>query len=254
MIKHVLKARVLLVVLVILGTALLFGTSCAQSPAQSQALKEQQKENEDLQKQLDEQKQQKKQEDLQQQVDDLKKQLDKQNAQAKPQPDQNSGDQSSQQSGVSGDSPDVVIENNGVDPSQAPQGVVVVSPDFNISSVDAGEAEAINGAIDYYQYVEVGDYSSTYSLLSDADQNYYTESEWVTANEYLDSQAAEFVVTGASYNDVGTGYPTYLIDVSVYYTDGSVEYRQTNFTNEHGYWAHALTMEEMGLFDSALYS
>jgi hypothetical protein len=242
-------------VLALLVASLLFSAGCSTSAQPDQALKQQ---NEKLQKKLDDQKEEQQKEkkaeekkkeeaqqaDLEKQVNDLQEQVDNQK--------QNNQQSDNQASDSSSASPDAVIENSSVSPTQAPEGVVVVSSDYNTSAATPDEAAAINGAIDYYQYAEVGDYYSTYSLLADGNQNYYTENEWVTANTNMDSQAAEFVVTDASYNDVGSGYPNYLIDVSVYYLDGSVEYRQTNFTNEHGYWAHALSMDEMGMFDSAL--
>src|SRR5918997_1523381 len=58
----------------------------------------------------------------------------------------------------------------------------IVSSDFDTTAATAEEAEVIDAAIEYYQYVEVGDYYSTCYLLSYEDQNYYTQDQWVAAN------------------------------------------------------------------------
>ena len=150
----------------------------------------------------------------------------------------------------------MVIESNSdwtAPPSQAPQGVVVVSPDYNVGAVTTEEAEVLDAAIGYYQYVEIGDYYATHSLLSADDQALYPLDTWVAANTTLDSEAGEFVVTDAYPEDIGTGYPSYAVTVAVYLTDGSSSLRKTYFTNEgNGYWAHWLTQEEMNLFNGAL--
>ena len=99
---------------------------------------------------------------------------------------------------------------------------------------------------------EIGDYYTTYDLLSYEDQNYYTQDEWVTANTVLDSAAGEFVVTDAYPDDLGLGVPTYAVTVTVY-ADGSSFNRTTYFIYEAGYWAHYLTGEEVDMFDGALY-
>jgi hypothetical protein len=116
----------------------------------------------------------------------------------------------------------------------------------------AEEAAVINAAIDYYQYAESGDYSTTYDLLSSEDQNYYTRDEWVTANTILDSAAAEYVVTDAYPDDLGLGVPTYAVTVTVNLPDGSLFNRTTYFIYEGGHWAHYLSEEEMDTFDGAL--
>jgi hypothetical protein len=182
--------------------------------------------------------------DLEKQVNDLQKQVDNQK-----QDNQQSDGKASDSSSVS---PDVGIENSSVSPSQAPEGVVVVAPDFNTSAATAEEASAINGAIAYYQAAEVGDYYTTYSLLSYEDQSNYSEDYWVQANTILDSAAGEFVVTDAYPEDVGNGYSTYAVLVTVYMADGSSFNRQTYFTNEGGYWGHYLSDEEMNMFNNAL--
>jgi hypothetical protein len=130
---------------------------------------------------------------------------------------------------------------------------VGVSPDFNASAASAEEADVINAAIDYYQYAEIGDYYTTYDLLSSEFQAYYSQDEWVTANKVLDSAAGEFVVTDAYPNDLGLGVPTYAIAVTVYLPDGSSFNRTTYFIYEGSFWAHHLSTEEVNLFDDALY-
>ena len=154
------------------------------------------------------------------------------------------------------DSPDVVIESNSdwtAPPSQAPQGVVVVSPNYNVQAVDAEEAQVLDGAIAYYQAAEIGDYVTTYGLLSSNDQALYTPDQWVEANTTLDSAAAEFVVTDAYPEDVGNGSPTYAVTLTAYLPDGSSFDRKTYFTNEgNGYWAHWLNQEEIDMFNGAL--
>ena len=247
--------------LVVLGTALIFGTGCGQgsdqgqqSSDQSQALKEQQQKNKELQEELEAQQEEEarqeeaaKQEELEQQVEELEQKVEEQEGEPQQtgEPEQQSGPQ-----------PDVVIDSNSdwtAPPSQAPQGVVVVSPDYNVGAVTTEEAEVIDAAINYYQYVEIGDYYATHTLLSADDQALYPVDAWVSANTTLDSAAGEFVVTDAYPEDIGTGYPAYAVTVAVYLTDGSSSYRKTYFTDEgNGYWAHWLTQEEMNLFSSAL--
>ncbi len=239
-INHAANVRVLLGVLVVLGTALFFGAGCGQgsdqgqqSSDQAQALEEEQQKNKELQEKLEAQQEEEarqeeaaKQEEMQQEIEELEQQVEEQESEPQQagEPEQQSEPQ-----------PDVVIESNSdwtAPPSQAPQGVVVVSPDYNVGAVTTEEAEVIDAAIGYYQYVEIGDYFATHTLLS---------------------AAGEFVVTDAYPEDIGTGYPAYAVTVAVYLTDGSSSYRKTYFTDEgNGYWAHWLTQEEMNLFNSAL--
>jgi hypothetical protein len=243
------RARRLLGMLAVLVLSLAFAAGC--SLGSDQALEEQKQKNEELQKQLDKQKkeeaQRKKkeeeaqQEELEQQVKDLQKKVEKQEK------------EQDQTSGSSGDSSDSAIENASTSPSQAPEGVVVVSSDFNTAAASAEEAEVINAAIDYYQYAEVGDYNTTYNLLSYEDQNYYTRDQWIESNTVLDSAAGEFVVTDAYPDDIGLGVPTYAVTLTVYLPDGSSFNRTTYFVNEGGYWAHYLNEEEVNMFDEALY-
>lgn len=248
------KIRVLLGVSVVLIVALLSSIGCSQSPDQNQALKEQQQKNGELQKELDAQKKEQeevakqeeaaRQEELQQKVTDLEKKMEENESQETNQPEPQSNP------------PDVVIESNRnwtAPPSQAPQGVVVVSPNFDVQAVNAEEAQVIDSAIAYYQEAEIGDYYTTYSLLSEGDQNFYSVDEWVEANTVLDSAAAEFVVTDAYPEDIGNGSSTYAVMLTAYSPDGSSFSRTTYFTNEgNGYWAHWLTGDEMDLFNSAL--
>ena len=241
---------------------MLFGAGCGpqgsdQGSAQDQALKEEQQENKELQEQLEAQQEEEaqeeeaaKQEEMQQQIEDLEQQVEEQESepQGTDEPEQQSDPQPADE-----DSPDVVIQNGSIAPSQAPEGVVVVSSDYNVGAVTTEEAEVINAAIDYYQYAEMGDYYTTHSLLSTDDQAFYPVDTWVAANTTLDSAAGEFVVADAYPEDIGNGYPTYAVTLTVYLPDGSASPRKTYFTNEgNGYWAHWLTEEEMGLFNSAL--
>lgn len=249
------RVRRLLGVLAVLALSLGFFAGCSLGPDQEQALEEQKQKNEKLQKQIDKQKKEEaqrkkkeeeaRQEKLEQQVKDLQKQVDKQ---SKDQQDQASDSSDTSSS----DSSDGGIANSSTSPSQATEGIVVVSSDFNTAAATAEEAEVINAAIEYYQYAEIGDYYSTYSLLSYEDQNYYTQDEWATSNNVLDSAAGEFVVTDAYPDDIGLGVPTYAVTVTVYADDSSFN-RTTYFVNEGGYWAHYLNEEEVNMFDDALY-
>jgi Zn-dependent protease with chaperone function len=115
------------------------------------------------------------------------------------------------------------------------------------------EAAVIDAAKNYYQYAESGDYSTTYDLLSNESQTFYTMDEWVRANTTLDSAAAEFVVTDAYPADIGLGVPTYAVTVTVYLPDGSSFERTTYFVNEADHWAHHLSEEEVDSFNGALH-
>jgi len=233
----------------------MFFTGCGQSSDQ-QALEKQKQKNEELQKQVDKQakeeaqrkaKEEKaRQAELEEKVDDLQQKVEEQEK------EQN---QTSGSSGTSSDdSSGGTIENSSTSPSQAAEGVVVVSSDFNTAAATAEEAEVINAAINYYQYAEIGDYYTTYDLLSYEDQGYYTVDQWVSSNTVLDSAAGEFVVTDAYPDDLGLGLPTYAVTVTVYAGDGSSFNRTTYFVNEGGgYWAHYLNEEEVNMFDDALY-
>ena len=256
------KVRVLFGWMVVFITVLLVGAGCSQNSDQSQALKDQQQKNEELQKKLDaqskkqeaakKQEETKKQEDLQQRISNLEKTV-KEN---KSNPPKTSKSSQKSQPEQKSNPPTVVIQSNPnwtAPPSQAPQGVVVVSPNFEVQDVNAEEAQALNGAIAYYQDVELGDYRTTHSLLSVSDQNRYPVDTWVRINTALDSAAGAFVVTDAYPEDIGNGYPTYAVTVEVYLNDGTSSSRKTYFVNEgNGYWAHWLTQEEMNLFDNAL--
>jgi hypothetical protein len=179
--------------------------------------------------------------DLQEKVEEQEKKQDEQDQQA------------ASPSGSSGDSSGDDIQNSSVTSAQAAEGVVIVSSGFNTNAATAEEAAVINAAIEYYQYAEVGDYYTTYNLLSYEDQNNYTQDQWVAANTNLDSAAGEFVVTDAYPDDLGLGVPTYAVTLTVYMTDGSSFNRTTYFINEGGYWAHYLSGEEVDMFDGALY-
>ena len=256
------KVRVLFGWMVVFVTALLLGAGCSQNSDQSQALKEQKQKNEELQKKLDaqeksqeaakKQEDDKKQKEMQQQISDLQKKVEENKS--KPPETSKSSDKS--QPEQKSNPPTVVIQSNPnwtAPPSQAPQGVVVVSPNFDVRDVNAEEAQALNGAIAYYQDVELGDYRTTHSLLSVSDQNRYPVDTWVRINTVLDSASGEFVVTDAYPEDIGNGYPTYAVTVEVYLPDGTSSSRKTYFVNEgNGYWSHWLTQEEIDLFDGAL--
>ena len=247
--------RGLLGVLAVLVLSLAFAAGC-NLVGSDQDLEEQKQKNEELQKQLDEQKKEEaqrkekeeeaRQKELEKQVEDLQKKVEEQEK------GQNQASDSSNTS--SGDSSEGGIENSDTTPSQATEGIVVVSSDFNTAATTSEEAEVINAAIEYYEYAEMGDYYSTYFLLSYEDQNYYTEDQWVAANNSLDSGAGEFVVTDAYPDDLGLGVPTYAVTVTVYLPDGSSFNRTTYFIDEGaGFWAHHLSGEEVNMFDDALY-
>jgi flagellar biosynthesis GTPase FlhF len=249
------RMRGLLGVLVVLVLSLVFATGCNFGSDQEQALEEQKQKNEELQKQLEEQKEKEarqkekeeeaRQEELEQQVKDLQEEVEEQEKEQQNQESDSSGDSSS-------DTSDEGIENSDTSPSQADEGIVVVSSDFNTAAATAEEAEVVNAAIEYYQYAEIGDYDTTYNLLSYEDQSYYTRDEWVASNTALDSAAGEFVVMDAYPDDLGLGVPTYAVTVTVYTPNGPFN-RTTYFVNEGGYWAHYLSTEEVTMFDDALY-
>ena len=111
----------------------------------------------------------------------------------------------------------------------------------------------IDAAKNYYQYAESGDYSTTYNLLSNESQIYYTKDEWVRANTTLDSAAAEFVVTDAYPADIGFDMPTYALTVRVYLPDSSSFERTTYFVYEADHWAHHLSNLEVDSFDRVLH-
>jgi flagellar biosynthesis GTPase FlhF len=250
------RVRGLLGVLAVVVLSLAFATGCNLGSDQEQALEEQKQKNEELQKQLEEQKEKEarrkekkeeaRQEELEQQVKDLQEKVEEQEKEQQNQESDSSGDSSS-------DTSDESIENSDTSPSQATEGIVVVSSDFNTAAATSEEAEVINAAIEYYQYAEIGDYDTTYNLLSYEDQSYYTRDEWIASNTALDSAAGEFVVTDAYPDDIGLGVPTYAVTLTVYMTDGSSFNRTTYFVNEGGYWAHYLNDEEVNMFDDALY-
>ena len=164
--------------------------------------------------------------------------------------------QGSQSAEVRAEEPEEQPSTNGAASAEAApsaSATATQSPSATPAAVGETEEDAVaNAAMDYYRYVQSGDYSKTYDLLSFADQNYYTEDEWVTANTILDSAAAEYVVTDAYPDDLGLGVPTYAVAVTVDLPDGSSFSRTTYFVNEAGHWAHYLTEEEVGTFDGAL--
>jgi uncharacterized protein len=127
------------------------------------------------------------------------------------------------------------------------------SPSTSATPAPSAEEEAaIDAANNYYGYAEVGDYDTTYDLLSQEYQNYYTREEWISANTVLDSAAAVFDVTGAYPDDLGLGVPTYAVTLTVY-ADGSSFDRTTYFVYEDSHWTHYLSTEEVNSFDDALY-
>ena len=167
--------------------------------------------------------------ELQKQIDDLKDQQE-QEQQSNKKPEQ------------------VVVEQNFATPAEAPEGVVAVAPSYDVAVATQDEIAVLNAAEAYYVAAEVGDYGTTWSLLSADDQLNYPPDVWAQANTNLDSAAGEFVV----YNVEPTGDPGfYYVDLTVYQADGTSFDRRTMFHWE-GYWAHWLTQEEMQMFDGAL--
>lgn len=229
--------KVLAGVFLLVGLALagLFVVGYLQQQGQAeQALQEQQQANEDLQRQLEDV--QAKQEEQAQ--DELQKQLDE--AQQSAEEAQAKAEEAQQQANQQ---PQVVVAADG-----APEGVVVTSPDYTYSGSEAGTV--LDAAIAYYQAAELGDYETTYSLLSYADQDVYTLDEWIAANTALDSAASEFVVYNVEPQAGYSGW--YWVDLTVYLADDSSVDRRTEFVYEDGVWHHYLTTEETQMFNEAL--
>ena len=206
---------------------------CNQASAQdpsAEELAQQREQNAELQRQvedLEDQQDEQEKADLQKQIDDLEAQ---QQEQSNKKPEQ------------------VVVEQNFATPADAPEGVVAVAPSYDVAAATQDEIAVLNAADAYYAAAEVGDYETTWSLLSADDQVAYPLGDWVYANTQLDSAAGEFVV----YNVEPTGDPGfYYVDLTVYMADGTSFDRRTMFHWE-GYWAHWLTQEEMQMFDGTL--
>jgi hypothetical protein len=221
-------------VLTLTSMGALAGCNQSGAPAQedpsAEELAQQREQNAELQRQIDdleEQQDEQEKADLQKQIDDLKAQQEEQHSNKKPE--------------------QVVVENFAT-PAQASEGVVAVAPSYDVAVATQDEIAVLNAAEAYYAAAEVGDYSSTWSLLSADDQLSYPPEMWAQANTNLDSAAGEFVV----YNVEPTGDPGfYYVDLTVYMADGTSFDRRTMFHWE-GYWAHWLTQEEMQMFDGAL--
>jgi hypothetical protein len=206
----------------------------AQEDPSAEELAQQREQNAELQRQIDdleEQQDEQEKADLQKQIDDLKdQQEEEQEQQSNKKPEQ------------------VVVEQNFATPAEAPEGVVAVAPSYDVAVATQDEIAVLNAAEAYYAAAEVGDYGSTWSLLSADDQLSYPPEMWAQANTNLDSAAGEFVV----YNVEPTGDPGfYYVDLTAYLADGTSFERRTMFHWE-GYWAHWLTQEEMSMFDGAL--
>ncbi len=110
-----------------------------------------------------------------------------------------------------------------------------------------GENEALGAAKTYYELAAAGDYAGTYYALSSYAQSYYTESEWISINTALGSDAATYTVNSAEMVS-DTIADVYL---TVTYPDGTSEERWTQFVLEGGVFKHELTEEEYGIFDGA---
>jgi hypothetical protein len=224
-------------VLALASVGALAGCNQSGAPAHDPSadeLAQQQEQNADLQKQvedLEDQQDEQEKADLQKQIDDLEDQQEEQKRQ--------------------GDQPQVVVENNEgfAAPAEAPEGVVAVAPSYDVAAATQEEVAVLNAADAYYAAAEIGDYGTTWSLLSADDQLSYPPDVWAQANTNLDSAAGEFVV----YNVEPTGDPGfYYVDLTVYLADGTSFDRRTMFHYENSYWVHWLTQEEMGMFDGAL--
>ncbi len=259
MVDRAVKVRILMGALVVLIAALSLGAGCGQqSSGQDQALEEQRQKNEELEERLaaqekeqeeaEKREQAAKQEDMQEQMDAIEKKLAEE---SESEPQESEPQESETQENEPESEPDVVIQ--AASPSQAPEGVVVVPSGYDVPAADTEESAVLSAAIAYYQEVEVGDYYATHSLLTIYDQDYYPVDVWVDINTALDNTSYEFVVTDVYPEDIGTGNPTYAVQLTIYSPDGSTTYRKTYFTDEgNGYWAHWLTEEEMDGFNSAL--
>jgi hypothetical protein len=110
-----------------------------------------------------------------------------------------------------------------------------------------GENEALDAAMTYYELAAAGDYAGTYYALSSSAQSYYTESEWISINTALGSDAATYTVNSAEMVS-DTIADVYL---TVTYPDGTSEERWTQFVLEGDVFKHELTEEEYGIFDGA---
>jgi cell division protein FtsB len=222
---------------VVLGAAALFGvlllTGCNGATAQNPSADElarQQQENADLQKQiedLEDEQDERNQDDLQRQIDELEEQ-DKEDKHATKR---------------------VVVQHDYAAPDEAPEGVVALDPGYDVGVATQDEVAVLDAANSYYAAAELGDYETTWSLLSGDDQAMYPLGDWQQANTNLDSASGEFVV----YNvEPVPGDPSfYNVDLTVFMADGSSFDRRTMFHWE-SYWAHWLTDEEMSMFDGAL--
>ena len=143
----------------------------------------------------------------------------------------------------------IVVQQDYAAPDAAPEGVVALDPGYDVDAATQDEVAVLDAANSYYASAELGDYATTWSLLSGDDQVTYPLDSWQLANTNLDSASGEFVV----YNvEPVPGDPSfYYVDLTVYMADGSSFDRRTMFHWE-GYWAHWLTDEEMAMFDDAL--
>ena len=232
----------LVVLLVGLALAGFFAVGYVQQQQQKaaqdeadQALQAQQQANGDLQKQLEDmQAEQDAQEkaDLQKQIDQLEADQEEQQDQQAQQP--------------------VVIESNEdfAAPDEAPEGVVAVAPSYNVDVATQEEVAVLTAAESYYESAEVGDYNTTWNMLSGADQATYSLGDWDYANNQLDSAAGEFVIYNVEPEPYTTGW--YYVDLTVYLADGTSFDRRTEFVYENGSWRHWLTSEEASMFDQAL--
>jgi hypothetical protein len=217
----------------LLISAAALAAGCNQAPAQdpsAEELAQQREQNANLQKQIEDLEDQQQNAELQKQIDDLKAQQEDQEQQSNKKPEQ------------------VVVEQKFATPAEAPEGVVALAPSYDVAVATQDEIAVLNAAEAYYGAAEVGDYGTTWSLLSADDQLNYPPDVWAQANTNLDSAAGEFVM----YNVEPTGDPGfYYVDLTVYLADGRSFDRRTMFHWE-GYWAHWLTQEEMQMFDDAL--
>ena len=226
---------------VVLGATALFGVlllaGCNQATAQNPSadeLAQQRQENSDLQKQiedLEDEQDERDKADLQKQIEDLEDEQDEQQEQDKEENVKR-----------------IVVQQDYAAPDAAPEGVVALDPGYDVDAASQDEVAVLDAANSYYASAELGDYATTWSLLSGDDQVTYPLDSWQLANTNLDSASGEFVV----YNVEPTGDPGfYYVDLTVYMADGSSFDRRTMFHWE-GYWAHWLTDEEMQMFDDAL--
>jgi endonuclease YncB( thermonuclease family) len=97
----------------------------------------------------------------------------------------------------------------------------------------------------YYDAASRGDYAYTYEHLSEADRLTFTQEDWISANQSLQSDQATYEITDVRKAGLGR----YEVELTV-----NGEPRTTRFVSESGIFKHELTGNEFIMFNDALYS